>query len=270
MNNGWTELCLLLAGSVYFPLVYIIAKYAVTKYFKDRLSTGDIYFISERCMCSTQAVMTFSVGLIIATQVQDIMYDVHWLTNSYAWIALPYFVYDLRAMYLTYVWNHGAHVRQLPMAQKLRLFVKDQPLMIVHHTVMPMIIFPAVIFFRKNLGDFFVGTFYMIEITIPFIAVRAVLSQLNLKNTPYYIIFGLLMLFSFLFSRILVFPYLYWRYALYAGKDLLDVPASIPLKCNLGCLMLLLPQFYWFWLMFRGTVRVFYKMFIRWKYKSHD
>ncbi|XP_076452573.1 ceramide synthase-like [Babylonia areolata] len=214
--------------------------------------------------------MSFVVGLIIVSQVKDIMFDTYWLSNAYAWFALPYFVHDLRAMYLTFIWNQDDKVRSVPLLQQLRQFVHDRPLLLVHHTIMPMVIFPAIILFRHNLGDFFVGAFYMIEVTIPFISARAIMVQLNLKNTPYYIVVGLLMLFSFLVSRVLIFPYLYWQYALYAGVDFRSVPASIPIKCNLACLMILLPQLYWFWLMFRGTVRVFYKIFVRWRTKSHD
>ena len=36
-------------------------------------------------------------------------------------------------------------------------------------------------FYRGNLGDFFVGAFYMIEVTIPFISARAVLAQVRVS-----------------------------------------------------------------------------------------
>lgn len=93
--------------------------------------------------------------------------------------------------------------------------------------------------------------------------------QLQLKNSPYYVIAALLMLTSFFCARVLIFPYLYWRYAVHAGLDILRVPMSIPVKCNLGCLLILLPQLYWFWLMLRGVVKAFYKMYVRWKGKPH-
>ena len=91
--------------------------------------------------------------------------------------------------------------------------------------------------------------------------------QLELKRTPYYVAAGLLMLASFFWSRLLVFPYLYWRYARHAGLTVGGVPAAIPLKCNVGCALILLPQLYWFWLMLRGTARAFYKMYARAKSK---
>jgi hypothetical protein len=78
-----------------------------------------------------------------------------------------------------------------------------------------------------------------------------------MKSTRCYIAAGLLMLVSFFCVRILIFPYLYWRYATFAGLPLSHVPLAIPVKCNLGCLMIFLPQVYWFSIMLRGTLRHF-------------
>lgn len=91
--------------------------------------------------------------------------------------------------------------------------------------------------------------------------------QLQMKHTWYYIAVGLLMIGSFLVSRVLVFPFLYWRYAVYAGLPLGQVPVHIPLKCNLGCLLILVPQLYWLFLMVRGASKVFYKIYL--KSKQH-
>ncbi|KAK7088613.1 ceramide synthase-like [Littorina saxatilis] len=210
--------------------------------------------------------MSCLVGLIVVSQVTDIMKDTHWLINAYAWFALPYFVHDVWAMYMTFVYNGSYKSEGLPPKdQALKMFVCTSPLLIAHHVIMPCIIFPCIILLRKDAGDFFVATFYMIELTIPFISARAVLAQLNMQKTVYYIIVGLLMLTSFFAVRVLVFPYLYWRYAVHAGISILDVPTRIPIKCNLVCLMILLPQLYWFWLMLRGAVKVFYRIGVRHK-----
>ena len=69
------------------------------------------------------------------------------------------------------------------------------------------------------------------------------------------------MIVTFFIFRILVFPYLYWRYAIHAGIQFLEVPFKIPLHCNLGCLSVLVLQAYWMWLMIRGAFRVFYKIY---------
>ena len=84
--------------------------------------------------------------------------------------------------------------------------------------------------------------------------------QLQLKNTATYIVSGLLMIAVFFVVRILVFPFLYWRYSLHAGQPLLAVPGTIPIKCNLGCLLILVLQVYFLALMVRGAARVFFKI----------
>ncbi|KAK7469540.1 hypothetical protein BaRGS_00036446 [Batillaria attramentaria] len=254
---------LLLAGCIFFPLLYTLVRKFLTTCFGHRLKPGDIFLISEKCLGSTQACLSFAVGAVIVTSVNDIMEDRHWLTNAYAWFAVPYFLYDIWAMYYTFIYMQDDTFHSLPVKDRMLRFARKSVLLLIHHTVLPFIIFPIIIFYRRNLGDFFVGTFYMIEMTIPFIAAREVLVQLKLKDTPYYIVAGLLMVSSFFVTRILVFPYLYWRYSSHAGIPLHHVFTSIPIKCNLGCLTIALPQFYWFGLMVRGTVRVLYKMYTR-------
>ncbi|XP_025090316.1 protein FAM57B-like [Pomacea canaliculata] len=255
----------MLIGAVSFPTIHSIVRLVLTAQFRKTLSLGDIFFISEKCTSSVQAIMSFLAGAIIVTEVSNIMTATHWLTNAYAWFATPYFGYDVWAMYKTYIWNRAdQEIHFLTVGQRLKSFIHSSVLMLLHHTVLPLIIFPTIIV-RRILGDFFVGTFYMIEITIPFIATQAVLAQLKLKDTPYYIAAGLLMVASFFVARILVFPYLFWNYAHHASIPVTSVPFSIPVKCNLGCLLILLPQLYWFGLMCRGTCRVFYKIYTRHK-----
>ena len=48
---------------------------------------------------------------------------------------------------------------------------------------------------------------------------------------------------------------MYWRYSITAGVPFLSVPMVIPFKCNLGCLILLLPQIYWFYMIVRGIFK---------------
>ena len=87
--------------------------------------------------------------------------------------------------------------------------------------------------------------------------------QLNLKDSPYYIVAGLLMIAAFAICRVFVFPYLYWKYAQYAGITIWQVPLAIPIKCNLGCLTIFVLQVYWLFIMIRGAAKVFYKIYKR-------
>ena len=48
MNDEGVCVCLLSAGSLFFPLIYSATKYILTKHFKHRLGVGDIYLICEK------------------------------------------------------------------------------------------------------------------------------------------------------------------------------------------------------------------------------
>lgn len=261
------ELGVFVCGSIFFPACFIIIRYLLYAFFGSRLTDADVHNVTEKCVSSIQAATATVVGLIIAVKCQkDIMMDRHWLTNTYAVFGMPYFSYDTVAMYYTYI-HTKPEVQTQPFLHRLQHFAVNSKAMLVHHLLLPLILFPSIIFFRRGLGDFFVGVLYMCEFTIPFISARMILAQLQMKHTWYYIAVGLLMIGSFLVSRVLVFPFLYWTYAGYAGLPLAQVPVHIPLKCNLGCLLILVPQLYWLFLMVRGASKVFYKIYL--KSKQH-
>ncbi|KAL8566220.1 hypothetical protein ACOMHN_063110 [Nucella lapillus] len=258
MNNGWmVPSCLLVSGGFFFPLVYHGIKYGLMKYGGNKLTNGDISLITEKLTCSVQAVIAVSTGVIIVTQIKDIMADTHWLTTAYAWFGIPYFVHDTWAIYQTFYWTSEPDVKDLPLWHRLSVFLQHRWLMLVHHLLLLFILFPMVMFWRRDMGDYFVGTGYMIEVTVPFLSLTHILNQLQLKDTKLFFVNGLCLLATFLCSRILVFPYLYWRYAVHAGIGLLEVPMSIPIKCNFGCLIILAPQVYWFRLLFRRAFQFF-------------
>ena len=87
--------------------------------------------------------------------------------------------------------------------------------------------------------------------------------QLNKKSTLSYLIISYMMIITFFFSRLMVFPYLYHCYASYSNISILHVPQNIPVKCNISCLLLLIPQLYWFSLMIKGLIK-------RWKEKTSE
>ncbi|XP_061197049.1 TLC domain-containing protein 3A-like [Saccostrea echinata] len=257
------EIGVFICGCIFFPSCFIIIRYFLYKFFGSQLTDGDVHNVTEKCVSSIQAAVATVVGLLIAIKCQkDIMTDRHWLTNTYAIFGIPYFTYDTFAMYFSYIYTKP-DVQSKPFLQRLKHFAENSKAMLCHHLLLPLILFPSIIFFRKGLGDFFVGVLYMCEFTIPFISARMILAQLQMKHTWYYIVAGLSMIASFLISRVLVFPFLYWRYAVYRGIPLSQVPLGIPWKCNIGCLVILLPQIYWLLLMVRGAIKLFYKIYFK-------
>ncbi|XP_067832998.1 LOW QUALITY PROTEIN: ceramide synthase-like, partial [Heptranchias perlo] len=186
----------------------------------------------------------------------------HWLANAYVLFAVPYFAYDIYAMYLCHwykymVKGHEAHT--LSKRTVLTSYLRKELLMIVHHTVMFAVCFPVSVFLRNGRGDFFVGCMFMAEVSTPFVCLGKVLIQYRQQHTLLHKLNGVMMLATFFVCRILLFPYMYWVYGQQTELPFHRVPIELPIQCNIGVLLLMAPQIYWFFLICRGAFRLFRK-----------
>lgn len=68
----------------------------------------------------------------------------HWLTNTYAVFGMPYFSYDTVAMYYTYI-HTKPEVQIQPFLHRLQHFAVNSKAMLVHHLLLPLILFPSII-----------------------------------------------------------------------------------------------------------------------------
>ncbi|KAG0716601.1 LINE-1 reverse transcriptase [Chionoecetes opilio] len=67
---------------------------------------------------------------------------------------------------------------------------------------------------------------------------------------------GFLMIVTFALCRVAIFPYMYLAYGEQYGLDIIQVAKKIPIHCNLGSLLVLLPQIHWLRLMVVGAFKV--------------
>nr|KAF6440484.1 hypothetical protein HJG63_004909 [Rousettus aegyptiacus] len=190
----------------------------------------------------------------------------HWLSSAYTQFAVPYFIYDIYAMFLCHwhkhqVKGHGGDEGEARAPGSTwavaRGYLHKEFLMVLHHAVMVLVCFPLSVVWRQGKGDFFLGCLLMAEVSTPFVCLGKILIQYKQQHTLLHKVNGALMLLSFLCCRVLLFPYLYWAYGRHAGLPLLAVPLAIPAHVNLGAALLLAPQLYWFFLICRGACRLF-------------
>ncbi|MGH0185634.1 UNVERIFIED_CONTAM: hypothetical protein FKN15_018204 [Acipenser sinensis] len=88
--------------------------------------------------------MASTAGYIIATSCHDIIEDQHWLTSSYILFAVPYFVYDIYAMFMCY--RHKQQVKGHEgsgVSSALLNYLRKEFMMVLHHVVMVTICFPV-------------------------------------------------------------------------------------------------------------------------------
>ena len=59
---------------------------------------------------------------------------------------------------------------------------------------------------------------FLMEASTPFVSLRAVLARMEMKKTRLYVFNGIAMNVVFFFCRILVFPYIYYKFADQLGE----------------------------------------------------
>ncbi|XP_069768112.1 TLC domain-containing protein 3A-like [Narcine bancroftii] len=207
------------------------------------LTEGQVVCISARVVSSVQAVMAVFSGYVITSSCNHVMKDSHWISKDYVLFGTPYMVYDIYAMYLCY-WYKQKDNHKSTFSTVID-FLKKNSLITLHHLVLLLICLPITVFYRKGLGDFFLGCLFLAELSTPFISFAKILSQLKKQDTLLYKINGIIALVTFFICRILVFPFMYWAYGRQYGIDTHMVPFHIPLHCTIANVLLMAPQVYW-------------------------
>ncbi|CAH1272212.1 FAM57A [Branchiostoma lanceolatum] len=193
------------------------------------------------CAVSTlQGVLASLAGATIVSNCHDVMHDRHWLADWYAGFCLPYFGFDIWAMY-----QSSSSLASSEGRLSWATFLANRGTMIAHHVILPAILFPAMLL-RRGLGDFFVGCFFLYEASSPFTNLRQALIQLNMKETGLYYVNGFLTLVTFFLCRIAILPFMLWAYGQQYGLLLTDVLYRLPWKCSAGCAVVMTFQCYWF------------------------
>ncbi|KAM7399777.1 hypothetical protein PAMP_019021 [Pampus punctatissimus] len=250
----------LFCGAVVFPGLF----YSFKKVFRSKFtqwSDADVVCVSERLVSAIHASLATAAGLTVVTSCRHIMTDSHWLVNGFVLFGAPYMANDIYAMYLSHYHTQRVkgHVGSCSShsVQTVKAFLIKDWMLVLHHMVLLLIFMPITLFFRRGLGDFFVGCLFTTEFSTPFISVGKVLIQLGLDDTRLHRINGIIVLMSFFTCRILIFPFMYWMYGQQFGIPLHKVALHLPLHCNVGNLVILAPQIYWFILLLKKAKRLY-------------
>ncbi|KAF3705841.1 Protein FAM57B [Channa argus] len=251
----------LACGAVVFPGLFFAFRRILPCLFKH-WSDADVVLVSERLVSSIHAVMATTTGAIVVSSCRgNVINDRHWLTTYFIiWYGGPYMTYDIIAMYLSHYHRFRVEGHEDYKQHSLRTvnsFVHREFLLVLHHIALLTILLPITLFFRKDQGDFFIGCLFLTELSTPFVSLGKILIQLGLQNCWLHKINGGMVLFTFFFFRIALFPFMYWMYGRHYGIPLYSVPFHLPLSTNLGNSCILAPQVYWFVLLCRKGYRLY-------------
>ncbi|KAM9732566.1 TLC domain-containing protein 3A-like [Menidia menidia] len=247
----------LLCGAVLFPGLFYGLRRALSRGF-SRWSEADVLCVSERLVSALHASLATAAGFRVVSSCSDVMNDSHWLVNAFVLFGAPYMAFDVWAMYLSH--HHAQRARGGPTSHGLRslgAFLRRDWMLVLHHAALLFVFMPITLFFRRGLGDFFVGCLFITEFSTPFVSIGKILIQLQLDHTLLHRVNGVLVLLTFFTCRILLFPFMYWMYGRQFGIPAHRVAFHLPLHCNLGNLLILAPQLYWFVLLLRKANRLY-------------
>ncbi|XP_059094440.1 TLC domain-containing protein 3A-like [Tigriopus californicus] len=217
------------------------------------LARSQLRDIATKLVSTWFAITTCFAGWLVFRQCDtDLIREQKSLVHHYVFFALPYFIYDIFAMYLVY--RESSRERNLENSPLL--FLREKFLLVVHHLMISTVGGPIFVFLRGGLGDCLLSLAFMMEISTPFVSLRVILHHLGMKTSKWYILNGLAMVLSFLFGRILLIPYMYLAYANQLGVSTWQVlNIRVPKFCTVCMIVVYLPQIYWFGLMIKGSWR---------------
>ncbi|XP_047450040.1 TLC domain-containing protein 3A-like [Mugil cephalus] len=250
----------LVCGAVVFPGLFCSFRKMLRMAFKQ-WTEADVVSVSERLVSSIHASLATATGVTVVTSCENVMTDRHWLVDRFICFGASYMAYDLFAMYLSHY--HNQRVKGCSTAlgghslHTMRAFLVKDWLLVLHHTALLLVFMPVILFLRRGLGDFFVGCMLNTEFSTPFVSIGKILIQLGLENSRLHSINGIIVLLSFFVCRILVFPFMYWKYGQQFGIPLHKVPFHLPLHCNVGNMAIMAPQIYWFVLLLKKAIRLY-------------
>ena len=176
-----------LVGFIFFPSIFWLCEMVLhhSKTGREfcehyKINNNGIHDISNKVTSSTFALLACTIGWFVNQQCTgDIMRDRFYVLDNYLIFGVSYFFYDVISMYLVYntLTKDNVTVSYAEVTQ----FLSDRPLIVFHHILVPLIGFPALMYFRNGYGDCLLGTSFMIEASTPFVSLRVILVHLNMK-----------------------------------------------------------------------------------------
>ena len=149
---------------------------------KHKINNNGVHDISNKITSSVFAVCACSIGCFVNRQcVEDSssMSDRFYVLDNYLIFGVSYFFYDVVSMYLVY--NTLCKDKVTISSEEILQFLSDRPLIVFHHILVPLIGFPAMMYFRDGYGDCLLGSSFLIEASTPFVSLRVILVHLNMK-----------------------------------------------------------------------------------------
>jgi len=265
--EGIYAAALFITGTVLYPALFwgqrkfwTKSKMGQTIAKKYEFNDKDIVDICNKLVSAFQAVLASVSGFLLCGNcMNDVLRDKHDAALGYAWLGIPYFVYDTFCMFYVDRVAKGIPWEYSTKATKeFFRFVLRTPVIVIHHIVMAPIGFSLIVWYRDEAirGDFFVGILYLMETSTPFVSLRFILSKFRMKSSFLYVINGVCMLVFFPIFRIFSVFYAWVIYSHQLQMSYYEAFTGIQWVWKTCFISALLPQIYWYFLMWKGLIKM--------------
>jgi len=255
-----------IGGLIFFPLIFLLVQsflrfsklgQGISR--KYGLSLAAILDIANKITSTSFATLACSAGLyvLIFSQKPWSLEERFFILDNYLIFGVSYFFYDIASMYLVFLAEKESEV-SVSWSSVVE-FLVCRPLILLHHLLVPLLGFPALMLARGGRGDCLLGAAFLIEASTPFVSARVVLVHLNMKEHRIYFLNGLLMMLSFFFCRVLLFPFIYYQYSCITGTPVISIFSTTPLWVHILVLGLWAPQLIWFRKIIVGSLKILRK-----------
>ena len=111
----------------------------------------------------------------------DLVHERHNLLRHYMCFAVFNFINDTYAMFVVFAESKEAKAdsSQQSVVQTFVRFLEARPLMIAHHMVLPIVLFPIFMIYDTGLGDCLLSIGFVMEASTPFVSARKILSLMG-------------------------------------------------------------------------------------------
>uniref|UniRef100_A0A3Q2PZM1 TLC domain containing 3A n=1 Tax=Fundulus heteroclitus TaxID=8078 RepID=A0A3Q2PZM1_FUNHE len=181
----------LLCGAAVFPGLFFGFRKILKRTWPE-WSDADVATVSERLVSAVHASLATAAGVTVVSSCRDVMTDSHWLVNSFVLFGAPYMLFDLYAMYLSHY-----HTERTPggsaapgghSPHTVGAFLRKDWMLVLHHLALLLVFMPVTLFFRRGLGDFFIGCLFTTELSTPFISIGKILIQVSKGESDVFVV----------------------------------------------------------------------------------
>lgn len=201
--------------------------------------------LAERSVCAIQSVCVVTGGVLVMWETQlEMIYFRSKLYKPIISFIFPYIIYDLVAMYISYIREKGLE-NSISMLLK---FIKSEFLIVFHHVGILAIGYPIALDLyniRRGFGDFVLGSLMLMDISNFFWCTRRFLKVFYLEETKFYFWNQIFFIITFFLCRILSFPLLFLKFCLTYQVSLRHLFSRIPSICFLTVGFITFVQMVW-------------------------